>query len=151
MARVKRGVVARKRHKKVLKKAKGYYGARRKVFRVARRGPARLVTPMQQQRQDDAIGMRSEGNDPTDRAPHEMPVVEGHPIRFPLSVFKLHGPRKRLDRTSTAIAMGASGVPIRASCGRLAHPIRIAKLERTCKGSLLGARQADGNYAALAI
>ena len=35
MARVKRGVVARKRHKKVLKKAKGYYGARRKVFRVA--------------------------------------------------------------------------------------------------------------------
>ncbi|WP_297528404.1 50S ribosomal protein L20 [Thiohalobacter sp.] len=36
MARVKRGVVARERHKKVLKKAKGYYGARRKVFRVAK-------------------------------------------------------------------------------------------------------------------
>lgn len=36
MARVKRGVVARARHKKVLKKAKGYYGARRKVFRVAK-------------------------------------------------------------------------------------------------------------------
>jgi large subunit ribosomal protein L20 len=35
MARVKRGVVAKSRHKKVLKKAKGYYGARRKVFRVA--------------------------------------------------------------------------------------------------------------------
>ena len=35
MARVKRGVVAKARHKKVLKKAKGYYGARRKVFRVA--------------------------------------------------------------------------------------------------------------------
>jgi large subunit ribosomal protein L20 len=35
MARVKRGVIARTRHKKVLKKAKGYYGARRKVFRVA--------------------------------------------------------------------------------------------------------------------
>ena len=35
MARVKRGVVGRSRHKKVLKKAKGYYGARRKVFRVA--------------------------------------------------------------------------------------------------------------------
>jgi len=32
---VKRGVVAKSRHKKVLKKAKGYYGARRKVFRVA--------------------------------------------------------------------------------------------------------------------
>ena len=36
MARVKRGVVARARHNKVLKKAKGYYGARRKVFRVAK-------------------------------------------------------------------------------------------------------------------
>src|SRR5210317_2190207 len=35
MARVKRGVQARARHKKVLKEAKGYYGARRKVFRVA--------------------------------------------------------------------------------------------------------------------
>ena len=35
MARVKRGVVAKARHKKVLNKAKGYYGARRKVFRVA--------------------------------------------------------------------------------------------------------------------
>ena len=35
MARVKRGVTARRRHKKVLKQAKGYYNARRKVFRVA--------------------------------------------------------------------------------------------------------------------
>ena len=36
MARVKRGVTARARHKRVLGKAKGYYGARRKVFRVAK-------------------------------------------------------------------------------------------------------------------
>ena len=36
MARVKRGVQARRRHKKVLKAAKGYYNARRKVFRVAK-------------------------------------------------------------------------------------------------------------------
>ena len=35
MARVKRGVQARRRHKKVLSQAKGYYNARRKVFRVA--------------------------------------------------------------------------------------------------------------------
>ena len=35
MARVKRGVTARARHKKILKQAKGYYNARRKVFRVA--------------------------------------------------------------------------------------------------------------------
>ncbi|MCK5893403.1 MAG: 50S ribosomal protein L20 [Endozoicomonadaceae bacterium] len=36
MARVKRGVIARRRHKKVLKQAKGYYGARSRIFRVAK-------------------------------------------------------------------------------------------------------------------
>jgi large subunit ribosomal protein L20 len=36
MARVKRGVIAGARHKKILKKAKGYYNARRKVFRTAK-------------------------------------------------------------------------------------------------------------------
>lgn len=36
MARVKRGVTARARHKKVLDKAKGYYGARSRVYRVAK-------------------------------------------------------------------------------------------------------------------
>lgn len=36
MARVKRGTIARRRHKKVLKQAKGYYGARSRVFRVAK-------------------------------------------------------------------------------------------------------------------
>ncbi len=36
MARVKRGVIARRRHKKILKLAKGYYGARSRVFRVAK-------------------------------------------------------------------------------------------------------------------
>lgn len=35
MARVKRGVIAHARHKKVLKQAKGYYGARSRVYRVA--------------------------------------------------------------------------------------------------------------------
>ena len=36
MARVKRGVEARRRHKKVMKAAKGYYGARSRTFRVAK-------------------------------------------------------------------------------------------------------------------
>ena len=36
MAGVKRGVVAGRRHKKILKKAKGYFNARRKVFRTAK-------------------------------------------------------------------------------------------------------------------
>ena len=36
MARVKKGVTARARHKKILKKAKGYYGARSRCFRTAK-------------------------------------------------------------------------------------------------------------------
>ena len=36
MPRIKRGVTARRRHKKILARAKGYYGARSRVFRVAK-------------------------------------------------------------------------------------------------------------------
>ena len=36
MSRVKRGTVQKARHKKVLEQAKGYYGARKNVFRVAK-------------------------------------------------------------------------------------------------------------------
>ena len=36
MPRVKRGVVSRKRRKKVLKQAKGYYGARSRTFKIAK-------------------------------------------------------------------------------------------------------------------
>ena len=36
MARVKNGVTTKAKHKKVLKKAKGYYGARSKLFKTAK-------------------------------------------------------------------------------------------------------------------
>lgn len=36
MPRIKRGVTARRRHKKILDRAKGYYGARSRVYRVAK-------------------------------------------------------------------------------------------------------------------
>lgn len=35
MARVKKGLNAKKKHKKVLKLAKGFYGAKHKIFRAA--------------------------------------------------------------------------------------------------------------------
>ena len=35
MARISRGTTTKARHKKVLKRAKGYYGRRKNVFRVA--------------------------------------------------------------------------------------------------------------------
>ena len=43
MARVKRGVTARRRHKKILAQAKGYYNARRKVFRVAKQAVTKAL------------------------------------------------------------------------------------------------------------
>lgn len=36
MSRVKKGVTAHARHKKVLKQARGYYGARSRSFRIAK-------------------------------------------------------------------------------------------------------------------
>ncbi len=36
MARVKRGVIAKARHKKILRQARGYYGARSRTYKVAK-------------------------------------------------------------------------------------------------------------------
>lgn len=44
MARVKRGVNAKKRHKKILKQAKGYYGAKSKLFRPANQAVMKSLT-----------------------------------------------------------------------------------------------------------
>ena len=44
MARVKRAVNAKKRHKKILKQAKGYYGAKSKLFRPANQAVMKSLT-----------------------------------------------------------------------------------------------------------
>ena len=44
MARVKRGVNAKRRHKKVLKQAKGYFGAKSKLYRVANQAVMRSMS-----------------------------------------------------------------------------------------------------------
>jgi len=41
MARVKRGVTAHKKHKKILKKARGYYGARSRLIKTAKQAVMR--------------------------------------------------------------------------------------------------------------
>lgn len=41
MVRVKRGIISKKSHKKILKKASGYYGSRSRVFRVAKQAVIR--------------------------------------------------------------------------------------------------------------
>jgi len=44
MARIKGGVNAKKRHNRVLKLAKGFYGARSKQYRVAKQSVMRALT-----------------------------------------------------------------------------------------------------------
>jgi large subunit ribosomal protein L20 len=44
MARIKGGLNAKKRHNRVLKLAKGYYGARSKQYRVAKQSVMRALT-----------------------------------------------------------------------------------------------------------
>ncbi len=44
MARIKGGLGAKKRHNRVLKLAKGYYGARSKQYRVAKQSVMRALT-----------------------------------------------------------------------------------------------------------
>ncbi len=43
MARVKRGVNTHRRHKKILRQAKGYYGNRSKIYRVANQAVMRSL------------------------------------------------------------------------------------------------------------
>lgn len=43
MARVKRGVSSHRRHKKILRQAKGYYGNRSKIYRVANQAVMRSL------------------------------------------------------------------------------------------------------------
>ena len=59
MARVKRGVIAGRRHKKILKKAKGYYNARRKVFRAAKQAVIKAGQYAYRDRKTNKRNMRS--------------------------------------------------------------------------------------------
>lgn len=43
MARVKRGVNAKKKHRKILKMAKGFYGMRSKIFKIANQSVNRAL------------------------------------------------------------------------------------------------------------
>jgi large subunit ribosomal protein L20 len=59
MARVKRGVVAKAKHKKVLKLAKGYYGARSRVYRVAKQAVIKAAQYAYRDRRKKKIYFRS--------------------------------------------------------------------------------------------
>lgn len=59
MPRVKRGVCAKKKHKKILKQAKGYYGARSRVFRVAKQAVIKAAQYSYRDRRTKKRQMRS--------------------------------------------------------------------------------------------
>ena len=52
MARIKKGVNAKKKHKKVLKLAKGYYGAKSKLYRPANEAVMRALRSSYRGRKD---------------------------------------------------------------------------------------------------
>ena len=58
MARVKGGVAARKRHKKILKLAKGYRGSRSKQFKVAKQSVVRALATSYEGRKQRKRQMR---------------------------------------------------------------------------------------------
>ena len=59
MARVKRGVTARAKHKKVLKLAKGYQGARSRVYRVAKQAVIKAAQYAYRDRKKKKVYFRS--------------------------------------------------------------------------------------------
>ena len=59
MARVKRGVVAKAKHKKILKLAKGYQGARSRVYRVAKQAVIKASQYAYRDRRKKKIQFRS--------------------------------------------------------------------------------------------
>ena len=59
MSRVKRGVVANRKHKKILKKAKGYYGARSRVYRVAKQAVIKAASYAYRDRRQKKRDFRS--------------------------------------------------------------------------------------------
>ena len=59
MARVKRGVVAHARHKKVLKQAKGYYGRRKNVWTVAKNAVEKAMSYAYRDRRTKKRNFRS--------------------------------------------------------------------------------------------
>ena len=59
MARVSRGVTARARHKKVLKRAKGYYGRRKNVHTVAKNAVEKALSYAYRDRKVNKRNFRS--------------------------------------------------------------------------------------------
>ena len=59
MSRVKGGYVSRRRHKAVLRRAKGYYGARHRVFRCAKESVERGLAYAYRDRRAKKREMRS--------------------------------------------------------------------------------------------
>ena len=69
MPRVKRGVTAHRRHKKILKQAKGYYGARSRVFelpskRLQKRVNTRIATVVSASVSLERCGLRESMRNP---------------------------------------------------------------------------------------
>ena len=131
MARVKRGVTAGRRHKKVLGKAKGYYNARRKIYRAAKQavikaGPVRVPRPARQEARvpravDHAHQRRGARARAVLQPPDRGPAQGGHRNR-PQGAGGSGGPRRQRLRRDRRAGQGRAARPERltwASLGEL--------------------------------
>lgn len=96
MSRVKRGVTAHARHKKVLALAKGYYGARSKVFRVAKQAVVKAGQYAYRDRRTHKRTMRSLWIARINAA------VREHGLSYSQFMYKLKISNVDLDRKSLA-------------------------------------------------
>jgi large subunit ribosomal protein L20 len=81
MSRVKRGVTAHARHKKVLKAAKGYYGRRKNTIRVAKQAvkkPANTLTATARPRSATSARCGSSASTPRPASTADLrPFIDG--------------------------------------------------------------------------
>lgn len=94
--RVKRGVTARRRHKKVLKQAKGMGHSRRSSFRLAKQGILKALQYAYRDRRNRKRDMRSLWITRINAASRE------HGLSYSLFMSKLKAANVELDRKSLA-------------------------------------------------
>ena len=95
MPRVKRGVTARARHKKVLEQAKGYRGRRKNVYRIAKEAVMRAGQYAYRDRRNKKRDFRSLWITRINAGTRELGVVEQFPKLEGRQMVMIIAPKKK--------------------------------------------------------
>ena len=135
MARVKRGVQARRRHKKVLDLAKGYYNARRKVFRVAKQAVIKAQQYAYIGRKQKKRNFRSLWITRINAA------ARSNGLSYSRFINGLLKAGITLDRVPNVIAAGADGVALISALFQASDVAATAQAFRKAVDDAIGARK----------